>query len=182
MATEEIAHSVISEEGAIQIREYEPTVIAEVKVKAPRREATGRAFRVLFNYIQGDNAEEQKIPMTAPVSQEMPMSAPVPSDSGKESEWLIAFYMPNDMSFEATPEPSNSNVAIRQVPARKMAAIKFSGFANDENINEHEQQLRAYLKDNDIAYEDKPLYAFYDAPMKPWFLRRNEVLFPLIKE
>ena len=183
MAAEEIAHKVVKEDGNIQIRDYESTVIAKVDVKSSREEAGGKAFMTLFNYIQGENVATQEIPMTAPVSQvesqKIPMTAPVSQEQQAEGVWSIAFHMPNDMALKTTPKPKNENVTITEIPARRMAAIRFSGRGTDSNVYEHEKELRAYLDKNEIAYIDEPVYAFYNSPMVPWFLRRNEVLFPL---
>lgn len=184
MATEEIAHTVLKQDGDIEIRQYEDTVVAEVTVQATRREAPGRAFRALFNYISGENEGAREIPMTTPVSQaaegtEIPMTAPVSQRQSGENRWTIAFYMPNDMAYEETPAPENEAITVRAVPGRTMAAIRFSGIASDANVAEHEEQLRDYLQTHDIPFTDEPLYAFYNSPMMPWFLRRNEVLFPV---
>ncbi len=183
MAAEEISYTVIEKDGDIEIRHYDETVMAEVMVEGDRDEAINRAFRTLFNYIDGNN-----IAMTTPVSQEqsaasqkIAMTTPVSQTQTNNdgNTWSVAFYMPNDMTYENAPKPKNEDVTIRRVPERKMAAIQFSGFRTDNNLDEHEQELRDYLQTNDIAHEDTPLYAFFDAPWVPWFLRRNEILFPL---
>jgi effector-binding domain-containing protein len=182
MATEEIAHTVIEKDGDIEIRHYDETVMAEVIVEGDRDEAINRAFRTLFNYIDGNN-----IAMTTPVSQEqssvskkIAMTTPVSQKQADgENTWSVAFYMPNDMSYEDTPKPKDDAVTIRRVPERKMAAIRFSGLRSNGNLEDHEQELRDYLQTNNIIHDDTPLYAFYDAPWVPWFLRRNEILLPL---
>ena len=186
MAAEEIAYSVIREQGDIEIRDYEETVVAEVTVTASRREAPGEAFMTLFRYIDGANIAAEEIPMTSPVSQEqasqkIPMTTPVSQERGADgpNEWVIAFHMPNDMSLDSTPKPTNEQVNIKSIPSRKMAAITFSGTRSDSNVGKHESELRRYLEKNNIAYIDEPVYAYYDPPWVPWFLRRNEVLFPL---
>lgn len=184
MATEEIAHSIVSSEGDIEIRQYDETIKAVVTVEAKRREASNKAFRVLFDYISGENIAQQEIPMTTPVAQEpasqkIPMTTPVAQGQAGEGKWEIAFYMPNDMSYEATPQPTDKRIEIQRVPAKKMAAIRFSGLGSDKAIQEYEAELVEYLKTNQIDYVPIPTYAFYDAPWVPWFMRRNEVLFEL---
>jgi effector-binding domain-containing protein len=94
---------------------------------------------------------------------------------------MIAFHMPNEMSYETTPKPKDERIKSRAVPAKKMIAIKFSGRSTDSNIYEHEKKLRAYMKKNSLNFKGKPIYAFYNAPFVPWFLRRNEVLFELVE-
>jgi len=184
MATEEIAYSVIKKDGDIEIREYEETVVAEVTVEATQKEAPSKAFRTLFNYIQGNNIAKQEIPMTAPVSQELksqkiPMTAPVSQGQDESGAWTIAFYMPNDMIFEDTPMPKDEAVNIRRVPSETKIAIRFSGTRSDSNIAGHEAELKKYIVDNEIEVTGAPMYAFYNAPWTPWFMRRNEVMFTM---
>ena len=180
---EEIAHTVVQEDGDIQIRDYAETVVAEVTVQGSRHEAPSKAFRTLFDYISGENTAAQEISMTAPVSQEqsqqIPMTIPVSQQQADAGAWSIAFHMPNDMVYEATPKPKDSRIHIRAIPARRMASITFSGTIDDSNVEKYEGQLRRYLEANGIEFEDDPVYAFYSGPMTPWFLRRNEVMFPL---
>jgi hypothetical protein len=184
VAAEEIAHTVVSSNGNIEIREYAETVKAVVTVKGTRREAANKAFRTLFNFISGDNIADKKIAMTAPVSQQaqsqkIPMTTPVAQVQAGEGQWAIAFYMPNDMDFENTPKPTNENIQIERIPDQKKAAIQFSGFWSDDNIAKHEQALIAYLEKNNIDYIPQPTYAFYNGPWTPWFMRHNEILFNL---
>jgi len=181
MAAEEIAHKVLKKDGNIELRKYKPSVVAEVEVKASRDEATGKAFRTLFNFISGENTSSTKIAMTTPVSQEssqkIAMTTPVSQTESDTNTWIIAFHMPNEMNFESTPKPKNQNITIREIPAKKMLSIKFSGRSTDSNIYKHEKKLKEYIKKHKITVIDKPIYAFYSAPFVPWFLRRNEVLF-----
>ena len=182
MATEEIAYNVIKKDGDIEIREYDETVVAEVTVKGTQKEAPSKAFRTLFNYIQGNNIAKQDIPMTAPVSQELksqkiPMTAPVSQEQDAKGQWTIAFYMPNDMDFENTPLPKDEAVSIRRIPSVQKIAIRFSGTRSDSNIAEHENELKQYIVKNKIEVAGTPMYAFYNAPWTPWFMRRNEVMF-----
>ena len=183
MASDEIAHKVIKEDGSIQIREYKPSVKAVVEIKSSRSEATSKAFRILFNFIRGNNISSKEISMTTPVSQtssqEIAMTTPVSQEKLSKNLWSVAFYMPNKMSFEETPKPKDKRITIKKVPARKMIAIKFSGRSTDSNIYEHEKELLNYIKKNDISTTGDAIYAFYSAPFVPWFLRRNEVLYEL---
>ncbi len=174
MAAERIEYTLVQENDGIEIRDYAETVVAEVTVPGNRENAPGRAFMTLFRYIDGGNEESQKIPMTAPVSQ-------VQSDETAQSEdlWTIAFYMPNNMEYVDTPRPANENVVIRAVEERRMAVLGFRGGRNNEIMLQNADQLRNYLKDNKIAFIDRPEYAFYSPPYVPWFMRWNEVMFEL---
>jgi hypothetical protein len=182
MATEEINYTVTQTHGDIEFRDYDETVSATVATVGERREAIGNAFRILFDYIQGNNVASQSIAMTAPVSQtpqNIAMTAPVSQKKRADGTWQVAFYMPNDMTYDATPKPLDERITINRVAPKSMAAITFSGTSSDENVAEHETQLRDFLHAKNITFIDQPLYAFYNAPYVPWFLRRNEVLFKL---
>ena len=169
MAAEERPHQVIKKDGAIEIRNYETITKAEVSVAGTRKEAANQAFRQLFRYISGGNVTETKIAMTTPVAQ-------VKQDDGV---WRICFFMPKAMTASNTPAAENNRIEIITVPDVRMAAIRFSGRANQNMLDEKAAELRTYLTQYNYKYEDQAVYAFYNAPFVPGFLRRNEVLFEL---
>ncbi len=69
MAAEEAKYSVFVKQDDLEVRDYEPSIVAEVIVNDDFEDASGAAFRKLFNYISGDNTKRSKIAMTSPVSQ-----------------------------------------------------------------------------------------------------------------
>jgi len=88
--------------------------------------------------------------------------------------------MPADMTMETAPKPTSDKVTLPEVKFGKMIAIRFSGRNSDSNVNEHDNELKDYMRANNIKFiADDRILAFYDAPFKPWFLRRNEVLYPV---
>ena len=193
MAVEEIKYDVLKKDGNVEIRQYAPVIIAEVTIEGSRSEAPSAAFRTLFNYISGDNiaksGESVKIPMTAPVSQEalsqspsqkIPMTAPVTQEQLEPNIWKIAFYMPANMTIETAPAPKNDKITLREVTLGKRVALRFSGRSTDDNIETHDAKLKAYLAQNNMTYDETGrILAFYNSPFTPWFLRRNEVLYPV---
>ena len=62
-------YKVIQSEQNIEIRQYEPMIIAEVEVDGKREDAIRDGFRLIADYIFGNNTVEQNISMTAPVQQ-----------------------------------------------------------------------------------------------------------------
>ena len=169
MGVSERSYTVISKDNNIEIRHYEKVIAAEVYTAGDRSNAANEAFRILFKFISGKNQSATKIAMTAPVSQV----------KTSEKQWKTTFYMPANFTKQSTPVPSDSRIIIKEIQKVKLAAIVFSGFANQKNLSKHENVLINYLKDADINVEPTPVYAFYDAPYVPWFLKRNEVLFKL---
>ncbi len=176
--------NVVSAEGAIEIRAYEPTALAYTVVSGERGEAINQGFRKLFKYIGGANVAEASIPMTAPVAQsaeskKIPMTAPVAQESTGDDEWKVVFYMPNDAKFAELPKPTDAAVKLQKIPAMKKAVITYSGSMDDENIAQNEAKLRAYLDNNNMKYREPAAYAGYNPPWTLWFARRNEVMLNL---
>jgi hypothetical protein len=58
-----------------------------------------------------------------------------------------------------------------------MAVVTFSGLWTESNILAHQKALVAFLKERHLEPKSGPIYAFYDPPWIPWFMRTNEVQF-----
>lgn len=98
-------------------------------------------------------------------------------DGGED--WAVRFIMPARYGLEQLPTPAGSDVRLSEVPPRRVAAIRFSGRASDEMIASKEAELRAWLEDRGLTPAAPAIYAFYNDPFTPGFLRRNEVLIDL---
>jgi hypothetical protein len=183
LAIETADYDVIEVDGDFELRRYAPQILAETTVDSNFDEAGNRAFRRLFNYISGANRTESKIAMTAPVSQEassrkIAMTAPViQEESG--AAWNVAFLVPASYSWETVPQPTDDSVRLRRVPERTLAALRFSGTWGEKRFRDHEKQLRAILETRGLEATGETIFARYDPPFKPWFLRRNEILIPV---
>ena len=176
---EEPSYEVISSHKSIQIRRYHAMLVAEVTQKGDRKTAISKGFRVLADYIFGNNTVQQKIAMTAPVSQtkseKIQMTAPVVQAPIKNA-WKIQFVMPKIYRLETLPKPNNELIQIKQVPEQKRVVIRFSGKANDFKIRQKEQELTQYIEDQNLEVNSTVFYAFYNPPWTPPFLRRNEIM------
>lgn len=197
MAIEEPAYKVIdvaamgaAKVAEVEIREYPAYLVAETRVTASFAEAGNLAFRPLFNYISGSNRRQEKIEMTAPVSQtassgtgeKIEMTAPVTqaktpaSAAGGNSAYVIGFVMPARYTMATIPQPADERVSIREVPARTMAVLRFSGTWGQERYAQHEKTLMENLSQAGWRTRGTIEFARYDPPFMPWFLRRNEVM------
>jgi hypothetical protein len=107
----------------------------------------------------------QKIAMTGPVEQNL-----------AQSGWEIRFTMPAAYTLRTLPKPRDARVHLTEVAARRAAAIAFSGFWSDSNLQSHREQLLEFVKSHRLTAISAPVYAFYDPPWTPWFWRTNEVL------
>ena len=172
-------YKVIQSEQNIEIRQYEPMIIAEVEVDGKREDAIRDGFRLLADYIFGNNTVQQVISMTAPVqqkeNQKIAMTAPVQQQSMGKS-WRMSFVMPSKYKLDSLPVPNNNRVRLKEILTKKFVVIEFSGTNSNENVTEHENQLMNYIEVNQIKINGSPKYAFYNAPWTLPFLRRNEVM------
>jgi len=183
MAIEEAAYTVVIKDEKFEIRDYAPHILAETFVEGDFEEAGNKAFNVLFGYISGDNRSREKVAMTAPVSQEpkgekIKMTAPVGQQRVQE-RWAVSFMMPASYTLETLPEPEDPKVTLRQVPARRMAAVRYSGFWNEKGYLRYKLELESWINENGLTIVGDPIWARYNAPFTPWFMRRNEILIPV---
>ena len=172
MAIEQPEYTVVREEGAFELRRYAPYLLAETEVDASFMSAGNVAFGRLFRYISGANTTRTEIAMTAPVEQ-----------AREGDTYRVAFVVPRKYTRETVPQPTDPTVRIREVPARSIAAWRYSGRWTEENFRGYERELRTKLAALGLkpVPGDSAIIARYDAPFIPWFMRRNEVLIPLLE-
>lgn len=183
MAVEEAKYNLLYKEDRFELREYASHILAETIVEGDFQEAGNEAFSRLFNYISGYNQQQQKVAMISPVgqapsSQNIAMTSPV-SQQMQDGRWVVSFMMPASFTLETTPEPKDPNVSIREVPARLIAAVRYSGFWNEKNYLLNLAKLQDWIANNQLTHLDEPIWARYNPPFMPWFLRRNEILVPV---
>ena len=179
---EQASYTVLQKSGAVELRRYAPTLVAETTVAGEQGKAINEGFKRIADYIFGNNTSSSAIAMTAPVlqqpSEKIPMTAPVlQAPSGKG--WQVQFVMPASYTLATLPKPNNPEVRLRKVGAHPVAAITFSGMADEEALREQTEALRAYLAEHHLRSAGAPVYAFYNPPWTLPFLRRNEVLIPI---
>ncbi len=181
-AIEEPAYEVIRSINDVEVRQYAPYVVAEVRIDADADEAGNLAFPILAGYIFGKNKGEKKFDMTAPVTQvaapqRLEMTAPVTQTAvpGAAGSHLIQFVLPKGVTLASAPEPIDPRVKVREVPASRVAVIRYSGFWSEANYAEHLDRLRSVLKAAGVNTIGEPVFSRYNPPFMPWFLRRNEI-------
>jgi len=186
MATEEPAYTVIEKSGSFELRRYAPMIVAETLVAGSMDDASGSGFRLIADYIFGNNTVRNggngKISMTAPVtmaaqSEEISMTAPV-SMERSAGKWRIHFVMPSEYTLDTLPRPNNPAVRLREIPATNYAVIRFSGFAGEKKVAAKTAELKAWLEGRGIEPLGNPELARYNPPWTLPFFRRNEVMIP----
>ena len=177
-------YEIVKSQDAIEVRQYDPLIIAQVQISGEREEAIGDGFRLLADYIFGNNIANQDIAMTAPVEQQkntkIAMTAPVQQQS-KGDYWQVSFVMPSEYTMDTLPKPVNERVVLKEIPAKTFVAITFSGTNSDENVKAHEKILLEYVEANDLSVISTPKYAFYNPPWTLPPMRRNEVMIEIAK-
>lgn len=185
MAIEEPDFTVIDTRGGVEFREYAPFILAETLIKSAnsRSSANNAGFRRLFKYISGDNTQQEKIEMTAPVIQsgeKIEMTAPV-QQSKTEDGFLVAFVLPFHFTMDTAPVPDDPTINLRQIETRMMAVKTFSGRWTENNFQKYEQQLMAELAQANMKIIGDVEFAAYNAPFTLPFMRRNEVMVEISK-
>ena len=181
MAIEEPQYTVIESGEDFEIRQYEPYIVAEVTVDGSMRRSGNSAFRILASYIFGENRSSTRMNMTAPVEsratgERMNMTAPVETVDNGDGSYIYGFVMERRYTLETLPTPIDQRIRIREVPARTMAVRSFTGLWTDGNYERHESELLSIVRDRDMQVVGSPVFARYDGPMTPFFMRRNEVM------
>ncbi len=183
MAVEEAKYTVLRADEQFELRQYAPHILAETVVEGDFEGAGNAAFGRLFKYISGNNRQQQKLAMTSPVGQvpagqKIAMTSPV-GQQQRDGKWSVSFMMPASLTLETTPAPIDPAVTIREVPGRRIAAVRYSGFWSEQAYLRNLAALREWIETSDLRPVGAPIWARYNAPFMPWFLRRNEILVPV---
>lgn len=182
-ATEEPSFETVAEDGKVEVRQYDPVIVAETEVSGDMQEVSSKGFRVLADYIFGNNTAKTEIAMTAPVTRtpsvKIDMTAPVTRTQTESGTWTVTFTMPSKWTMETLPAPNNPAVTLREIPGELLATIRFSGSGKMETHKAKQAELERWMAENGYEATGPARYAGYDAPWKPAPFRRNEVLIPV---
>jgi hypothetical protein len=204
MATEEPKYTVLKQDQSnkeIELRAYAPKLIAEVLVEGDMSDASSQGFKLIADYIFGNNqvanAEgSDKIAMTAPVtvepqSSKIAMTAPVTVDPvanatgdanfEQNGTWRVDFVMPSQYTLANIPKPNNDAVKLREVPAKYVVALTYSGFNSTSNIEEYITETLNWAKSQGLKVIGTPQLARYDPPWTLPMFRRNEIMVEVAK-
>jgi len=168
MAIEEAVYKAVEKDGRFEIRDYAPHILAETIVEGSLEDAGNKAFGSLFQYISGDSGTHGKVAMTAPVGQRP-----------AQERWAVSFMMPAAYTLGTLPAPADPKVTLRPVPARRVAAVRYSGFWSQERYLKYKLELESWIRAKGLTVAGDPVWARYNPPFTPWFLRRNEILIPV---
>jgi hypothetical protein len=179
----EAKYTVVEKDGRFELRNYESQIVAETVVDADFEEAGNEAFKRLFSYISGNNKPAGKIAMTAPVSQR-PVGVKINMSTSmrrklEKDKWVVSFMMPSSYTMDTIPQPKDSRIVLRQMPARRFCAVSYSGRWTQENYRKYKIELENWMRRKKIKSAGEAIWARYNPPWTLWFLKRNEILYPV---
>jgi hypothetical protein len=94
--------------------------------------------------------------------------------------YWVSFVMPSSLSLVTLPQPSHPQIRLRELAARTVAAIRFRGWWRPRTVKRYRQELEQWMRGAALEAAGEPVYARYNPPYVPPFLRRNEILMPLV--
>jgi len=162
---ESAPYTVVRSDGKFELRDYPTLTVVETPMAVGSRGGEDGSFMRLFRFIDGGNATQEKIAMTTPVFM-----------SERETNATMAFVMPSRMKTAEVPSPRDGSVMVREVAAGKFAVLRFTGGRNARNESKALARLRSWADVQRLDVDSAPVYAYFDPPWTPPFLRRNEVM------
>jgi hypothetical protein len=183
MAIEEPPYEIELKMEDYEIRRYQKIIVAETLVQADFEDAGNAAFRILADFIFGKNQSQSKIAMTSPVTQQpsserISMTAPV-TQTKMNDNYLVQFVMPKEYTLDSLPQPLDSRITIREVPARRIAVHQYSGGWSEAKYQKELAKFLAVLAKDKVETVGEPTLSRFNSPFSLWFLRRNEIWFDL---
>ncbi len=185
---EQPRYTVLKQQGALEVRDYAPMLVAEVTLTGSRDQTLRDGFMVLARYIFGGNTQRASIAMTSPVTQEasasprsekIAMTSPVLQSSESEAgdgagSYTVAFMLPSKYTLDTLPKPQDARIKFRVTEPQRRAVLRFSGMAGQGAREERRQELMEFVAANKLKPISAPAWAQYDDPFTlPWN-RRNE--------
>ena len=184
---EEPAYTVVERKDGYEIRQYAPHIVAKTTVSGDYSQATNQGFRLIADYIFGNNTSRESIAMTAPVlesptsnpSEKIAMTVPVLESLSGSATRTIAFVLPSKYTLETLPKPNNSAVILALIPARTIAALTFTWYPTASRVEAKKALLQNYLaRDGKVMVGDIET-ARYNPPLSMPLTLRNEILIPV---
>ena len=104
--------------------------------------------------------------MTSPVVMEM------------DSQVKMKFMVPKSENIDQLPKPNDSRVNLEYTKAKRVAIIRFGGWANDVKIEKNVNRLKDWLDENQIPYNSGYSFMGYNPPYQLIGIR-NEIMIDL---
>lgn len=164
---ETLGFDTMVRDGAFSVRRYPRLLVAETLEPGPRDSALTRGVLALSDFL--DRARG---------SLGLPRIAPLLADGADDRGWRTRIVLPASAEVE-TLAAANDGVVVRLLEPRRLAAIRFSGEADDRALDRHEDALRSWMEAQGLQPAGPAGYAFYHSPLTPAPFKRSDVLIPL---
>ena len=93
----------------------------------------------------------------------------------------MSFIMPEKAVAKGLPKPADARVSLGKMDSARYAVIRFGGRRSAANEEKATKLLKTLLAEQKIAENGDPIFAYYDPPWTPVFLRRNEVMIQIAR-
>jgi hypothetical protein len=163
---EEPHYDVEYRERSFEIRRYGPRIVAETQVPDPH---SADAYRRITSYFFGGNSLGTSITMTTPQSFKPDGDA-----------WTVWLTLPGNWRMDAVADPLDARVEVREIPAGRVATVRFGGTALAPQVGERTAALEEWMKSNGLSPAGPPEQHRFDPPGTPGSDRRNEVWVPIL--
>jgi hypothetical protein len=160
--TEQQQYEVVATYPNAELRRYSRCTVADITLTGSAENVGSRAFGPLVRYISA-----KQLAMTAPVLQ---------AEAQASNQWTVSFVLPGSKALIEYPLPDDANVTLREIPEHLAMAVQWSGRWTYGSVEKYTTGLRQAIGASGHVELGAPVWARYDPPWKPWFLRRNEVL------
>jgi len=180
---EEPSYTVLEKRAGYEIRQYEPYILAETTVSGDYQTALSDGFRIIADYIFGNNTTKTSIAMTTPVlertSETIAMTVPVVSTLETSASRMVAFVLPSKYTLDTLPQPNNAAVQLREVSGRKVAVRRFTWYATEKRIEAQKAVLEQKLRTDGMVTIGTAEVAQYNPPLSFPLTLRNEIMIPI---
>ena len=181
---EEPKYSILEKKDGYEIREYKPYIKAETTVSGNYDEATNQGFRIIADYIFGNNLKKESISMTTPViesaeqtsSEKIAMTVPVLESASDSTNRTIAFVLPSAYSLDTLPLPNNSAVKLIEVKGHKVAVLRFGWYPSASRVEAKKALLLSYLARDKEVIVGEVATARYNPPLSMPLVLRSEII------
>jgi len=163
----EPSYKILKKKDGYEIRRYDSYIVAQISFPGSYKVVTNKGFKVLANYIFGENMQNVRMPMTAPVLIE---------EKAEINGYAIGFVMPSSYKKETIPKPKDSRIKIEKKFSEKVAAYSFSWYPSLKRIEQKRKEFVALLNRDGIKFGSSIFLARYNPPFVLPFLMRNELL------
>lgn len=168
--TDEPRHLVEDSVGGLEIRSYAPRIEARTTIETESfDEALDQGFDRLFRYLRGHNSTRETLAMTVPVTAAR-------SDGGH----VVSFVLPPHHELSSLPRPRDMRVSLEEVPAQRVASLRFRGRYDGETVARLESEMVRHVLEGGLDTTGEPIFAGYDPPTTLGLLRRNEIWMVLV--